>query len=599
MEMAILVSLKEKLIQLKNKISHIQKNELENSIDVSGLNISNLRINQGMKMEKKYSLKRIALKGVAVGLSVALMLGALTSCGVKKNNSNNQKADYAVTETTDESDYVMNIDKSSIMGAKVADHLEETNIGYSSNTDFIDYLSQYKVSYEYEELFNYEEASNYFQNERDTVVTHKYSGFIKDGKVDEEALFQSVVANSPIFRQNGKHYMYTLIEDTKELKRIISYVAEAINADLGEKTDKELAELDCVLGELTIFYGTGVESAKVTTENALLVNPDMIRAMEITNNNENSFRNILYHETKHLEQVDCVDYKDYHYSQQGISRTTADLAVNPYQWLWSAEAGAEKGQMNLTRDEPTTYKYLVGYMETLDLIGIVSPYSVYGGDVEKTTTNRNIALFYQLMGVNNGISEEEVTKMMYAMEVMQGRVDNFQEIYESYYGVPLSNALYAKVKEGYRTSFLLESTKLFYNNLAMRLVNNDALTLEDVYYLVSVFEGDLNYHLQYNLNSNLKNPMVQDFLREYNDIQNHFWASLALNSGLDYQEILDGFSNYALLYNSSTGVSINARLGWMNEAQMHWLENKMNSQRMEFTVPIYSYVSELENHLGK
>ena len=187
--------------------------------------------------------------------------------------------------------------------------------------------------------------------------------------------------------------MYTEITNDEDYKLIISYIAEMLNKNLSTKTKAELAELDCVLGELTIFYDSGVASARVTTENALLVNPTMVEAMRITTGNDEVYRNIIYHETSHLEQVSCIDHEQDLYNQQGVSRTTEKIEVNPYNWDWFTEGTAEKRVVDETGDEPTTYKYLVGYVEVLDYITLFSPTSEDNLDIAKVNSNRDTENF--------------------------------------------------------------------------------------------------------------------------------------------------------------------------------------------------------------
>lgn len=587
-EWGIDMSLKDVLLRYKKNLQERKESKQQ---------IKNLKV--GNVKKKKYKLVKVAIVGVIVA-TIGLGIWANGNNDSPKVYNNNSNTTY-VTEVEPQNDKLVFEKEGEYADEVVVDTIEVTPVSLSQENYkyFSDFLKSYEVDFPYSEMFNYDEATAYFNSPREKVTSHKYSGFIVNGKVDEAKLLESVKKNNPIFREEGRHYMYTMIEDDNALKEIISYVATSLNDGIRYKTEEEIAELDCVLGELTIYYGTGVEAAKVTTENALLVNKDMIKAMSISSDNANTFRNTLYHEAKHLEQVDCIDYKNYEYSQQGISRTTEKLAVNPYQWLWTAEGGAEKGSMNITEDPATSYKYLIGYIEALDVASIPSSYSRFGGDIERTTTNREIDTFYNLMGINDGITQKEIVEMMYAIEIMQGRVSDFNEIYKNYYGKELNQDM-SSVKEMYRGKALTEIAKIFYSNLAKAVVSNKNITLEDINYLISVFEGTTAYHLQYNLNVELNKDYTQDFLNSYNEIQSKFFEALALSNNIEYSDLLSSFNNYKVYALGSNGTKVaNASLSFLNEEQKAWLQSKISSERMTFTNPINVIVDSIEQQKTK
>lgn len=544
------------------------------------MRIKNLKV-RNVKKGRRYTL----IKGAIIGL---LIVGTISGCSFGHKSDASRVPTYqspAVVSTVeqppeDEYSYesMETIAKDNIVG-----NVSTTNITYDETNYafFKDYSDKYNVGFSFEDNMNYEAATTYFEENEERVATHSGSGVIVDGKVDEDKLFDLIEVNSPIFKKDKHHYMYTIIDDAAVIRKIISYVAESINEDLPNKTPEQIAELDCVLSNLTMFFGTGTEAAKVTTEGALLVNEPMIRAMKVTTGNDDTYRNIIFHESKHLEQIDCVDRKD-NIMQHGISRSTDALDVNPYRWQWSTEAAAEKGSIDMTGDAPTTYNYLVGYLETLDLLRIVSP-NANSQSVATIVNNRDIGSFYKAMGIDNGITQKEIVSLMYANEIMQNRVDGF---FDSF--TPEQKDEY---RNNLRKEFLLEASKIFYTNLSALLKGNNQVTEEDIYYLITVFEGDMNYHLTYSSNQNFSKEYIQEFLREYNEIQSNFFSSLAITSGKDCQTYFDALNSYGMY---TTDGKINASFSWLNDEQLSDLVGKATSDRITYTTPINYIVSHTE-----
>jgi len=94
---------------------------------------------------------------------------------------------------------------------------------------------------------------------------------------------------------------------------------------------------------LKVYYRSGTTNAAFTDENCLLVNPNMIQMMEVISENEESFRNIIYHEVQHMFQRDCPCRKKQAYEQTGFCRREREASINPYYWLWVIEGcGVER-----------------------------------------------------------------------------------------------------------------------------------------------------------------------------------------------------------------------------------------------------------------
>ena len=193
----------------------------------------------------------------------------------------------------------------------------------------------------------------------------------------------------------------------------------------------------------------------------------------------------------------------------------------------------------------------------------------------------------------NNLQEEEIVRMMYAMEIVQSRVPNYQEYYEQTYNTSLDNQDMTSIREEYRLEFLSETNKIFFNNLAYRMANEENITLEDIFALMTIYEADLNYHIKFNQAASLDKS--QTFLQEFNEMQTIFLSTIAAANNMEYEDILNLYNEYHLFANVNGKTVINATFNWLNESQQDWLFKKATGERISFTKTINLIVSETLN----
>ena len=135
------------------------------------------------------------------------------------------------------------------------------------------------------------------------------------------------------------------------------------------------------------------------------------------------------------------------------------------------------------------------------------------------------------------------------MEIMQGRVSNFETSEE------LSD-----LKQKYRTEFLLQASKIFYNNLAYK-INNNSVTLEDLNYVITTWEAIISYHSSYGTSDAINQELIQDFLLVY--------------------QYLNDYCMYKQDENSN--IKVYANLTFLTTSQKERIRNKINGSRIELT----------------
>lgn len=568
------MNLIDKIKNVKDKVKNkLTKKETPNQ--VANLKIYNVK-------KKKYSLKKVATIGLSIVIASNLFLGGCKQTEKTYINSNST-VQTQVAENYD--NYLDDL----IISENVVSEKGQTPILYSkeAQNSYFESLEEIDVAFPtVDEIYDINTATRYFSEEITPVENHMYSGFIVNGKVNETKLLESVIENSPKYKEENKDQtlFYTIIKDEKKLKAIISIIAESINNDIPYKTEEEIRELDCTLGSIRIFYNTGLSAAAITDDNILLINEPMIKMLEINAGNDDGLRHTIYHESKHFEQVNCNDYDNERYEYQGLSMVSDGITKNPYNWSWSTEGSAEKGSTNQIGGNDEAYINLVAYVETLDLISTPSMYSNDGNDIENTTFNKEIDKFYKLMTADGNINKKEIVEMMYAMEIAQSKVTTYQEDYKEKYGIELSDEEYLEIRHQLRRDFIIETAKIFYSNLAIAINNHQDVTLEDIFYLITIFEGDMNYHLEYNVGNKIDDTEETiSFLKEYNKIQEKFFDSLTISNNISINDIYLLYNNYGM-YVGNDKKEVNATLSWLNQEKKEWLKEKAEGERV-----IYGY----------
>lgn len=77
-----------------------------------------------------------------------------------------------------------------------------------------------------------------------------------------------------------------------------------------------------------------------------------------------------------------------------------------------------------------------------------------------------------------------------------------------------------ELKKDLKSSICLTLTKYFYKNLVTKAIGNE-VSFEDLFFLITVFENDINSHINYNKLENY--AYYEEFMANYSIIQNAFF----------------------------------------------------------------------------
>lgn len=171
---------------------------------------------------------------------------------------------------------------------------------------------------------------------------------------------------------------------------------------------------------------------------------------------------------------------------------------------------------------------------------------------------------------------------MYSIDYLQIEREDLEEEYENETGNTFESRL--QVKYEMKKSICVTLAKYFYKNLAER-IKNDNVTLEDIFYLINVFESDLNTHILYDeaYDESIKKENIY-FLEEYITIQDNFFRMLASSNNLDENEIVDLFNSYAMVIQGEDGTyRRNVGLNWLEDTEREFIFNLLTKNITSFT----------------
>ena len=559
--------------------------------------MKNLKVNKDMFKKGKMVLLPITM-AVVVTLSGCSLIPNGDRARYQDNSS---KTDYSYSSSTNNT--TPNNTQTITLGGydipmksvsekeKTNTKINFTNSNYNSIKNYLDNLT---VTYEYEDLYKFNESLTQY-NKLNLVNTH--SNKLKNITVDE--LYNVILNNNKKYKKTVKTSIYKELNGS-EIREICSLMVDTINKYLSTNKDINIDRLKCVLSDLKMYKQTSsVANAFVTDDNCLIISPNMLQVASMING-KGTEKDIFIHETVHFLQkgCNCDLNKNTNLKRNfGFSYGFKDIEVNSLDFTWLYEASAEKNMMNITGHDPLVYKNMIGYLESLSLVNLLNDnYSV--NDTEKLSFKKDLNDLYKYFGVTTDKDKKEILNLMYSIEVMQTAPTDFYKILTQKTGKTNDSALVDEVNYTVKVSICETLSKIFYKNLAKNLVNKDA-TLEDVFYLISLFENDLNSHIKYK--DSTKYSYNDRFIETYLNIQDNFFYELSKASGYSQNDIENKFDEYTAHVKDSKGNIINNySLKFLNKEKINYLEEREAAMNLSATVSIRDISKEFsKNNLQK
>ena len=411
---------------------------------------------------------------------------------------------------------------------------EEIAFSFQANPSEILYLSeagaeavrtaigQIQPEYSYKELYQLEEVNKRLDFDA-AVENHQYSALNQSGKLDAYHLAALVWENNEAFLAT-KPFGYQPVEEDY-IAQLCDFIVKIIDTVSVKYPEIDWPRVYCNLGKLKILYNTGMLSyAQVT--------PDLILAISKNNTQivlnmkgEDGFSRVLIHEIIHIMQIGCACENIENCGRRaGISVYWDDFTLNTTDWTWMVEGSAERIMCSITGGEAVSYQYKMDYLCSLTMSVLLRD-TVKADTMETLCFYSDPELLFDAFGCENEAQREELLNMMITLQVLQMQPTAFHLAYAEATGIDLKADQDAMDQFSYslKPAICITLAKEFYENLVPFLEENQ-LSCNDLFFLINLFEGHLNQHLNYSNPS--KQEINQPFITAYQKLRTALFAAL-------------------------------------------------------------------------
>lgn len=415
--------------------------------------------------------------------------------------------------------------------------------------NFEKYISAVDVDYDFEQAYHIDEAlAIYNDNTINHVSKHSYDIRV-NGSLNTDYFYNIVKKNNKKFfdvkKESYSEHFYEEYSD-KKLKEICQQICGALDEIAKKEPEIDLDTACCYLYNLAIVKKTtGFDFGGFTMDNRFYLNYDYMKQAGFAMDTDDIEKTTFYHEMMHAFQFACEDIKKTDEDRMGITHTYESLQVNPLSWYWLLEGSAEMNMSQYLDVRYSTYKNMIGYIHSLNIAANLNTNNEYV-QIEKICFQRDLEKFFEVLDVSSESEKREIIKMMYSIEIIQESKDDFYDWYNETYNTDLSvetNGEQSVLRLTLKEDALMTLTKLFYRNLA-RQVNKGNVTLQDTYYLMRLYEADLDNHFSNNTVGYME--FFHDFYDTYVDLQNEFFSIIAAENNLSADDLANEFDNYSM-----------------------------------------------------
>lgn len=383
-------------------------------------------------------------------------------------------------------------------------------------------VTKMQPDYVYEGLYQLEEVKKRLEFDA-SVENHEYCALDKTGRLNGAHLAALVAQNNEAFLA-AKPFGYTAVE-TDYIAELCNFIVKTVDVMVGKYPDVDWARVYCNLGNLKILYDVGMLSYAQ-------VNQDMILAISKSNTEiilnlkgEEGFGRVLTHEIMHILQIGCVCENIENCGRRaGIAVYWDDFTLNTTDWTWMVEGAAERHMCTLTGGEAISYQYKMDYLCSLTMSVLLRD-GVNADTMETLCFYDDPELLFEAFGCETEMQRDELLKMMITLQVLQMQPKNFHLVYAETTGTDLMEDEEAMNQFSYslKPAICITLAKEFYENLVPFLRQN-SLTCNDLFFLLSLFEGHLNQHL--NFTSESKAEINRPFTEAYTAMRSALFAAL-------------------------------------------------------------------------
>ena len=371
-----------------------------------------------------------------------------------------------------------------------------------------------------------------------TVQTHARDGR-NAGQPDSAHLTALVKANNEAYLATEPFGFQAVEEDY--LRELCDFIVVTTREMMRLYPDLDWDRVWCNLGDLKILYNTGMLSfAQVNEEMILSISKNNTQIV-LTLKGENSFSQVLVHELMHIIQLGCrCESIENCRRRAGISIYWEDFPLNSGDWTWLVEGSAERHMCKLTGGPAVSYQYKIDYICSFTMALLLRS-EVAADTMENLCFQDDPEALFAAFGCQTPEERDQVILLMTTMNVLQMQPDAFYRAYEKAYGVnPKSDEdAMNQISYSLKPAVCITLTKEFYVNLVAFLRENE-MPENDIYCLLRLFEGHLNQHLGYNVESRAQ--INAPFFEAYRAMRAEFLAVLSRETGIDMTAGYESFN---------------------------------------------------------
>ena len=478
-----------------------------------------------------------------------------------------------------------------------------------SDEEYLEFITgahlSYDTDYAYSEYYMIDDALGVSDSYGYDPNNEVYTDLICDiNQIPSSSMIYNTIYSNTN-RYIASHGEYYRLED-KTIREIADYLYEDIVTYYNKLSNQDKRRIYSTINDL-VAVGINSENytintlrtpynARVTADGVIMLDMDRIDRLP----DRLSIKKTIQHELNHIFQREAPDNVKSDATFIGGSSYYDELLregkVNSLHWKFLYEGGAELQMMHQNNSvDPLVYDDMVGYVRSLDLITMIRP--EYDSSVmEDTTLSLDSNKIYEVLGAKTEEEKREVIKMLYSIDYIQSNRVDFNNVYNSNNpGHDAENDRKEIVRE-MKQGICITLTKYFYRNLAERVANSD-VSLQDIYYLINVFEEDLSSHTDYD--SAEKFTFNREFMSYYIGVQDEFFNMIA-DENMDFNDVVNGFKEYSMALSTNNGLVRNCELSWLNDKEKNFLNEDILRRNMwAFTSNIRDLYESLSSTYGK
>lgn len=483
-----------------------------------------------------------------IALFLSLLI-ALCTCACGQSNSNHPQLTTEISQKENQFSFAA---------------LESQALVFSQNSanTVLSAVEEQQANYEHAYLYQLDEVVKRLDFDA-SVAQHQYSALDSNGTLNADYLTELVIKNNELYLAD-EPFGYKDVEKDY-ISELCDYIIFVIQKMHDRYPDIDWQRVYCNLGNLKILYDTGMLSYAQVSQDLVLSISKGNTEIILNIKGEDGFTRVLTHEIMHIIQIGCVCENIENCGRRaGISVYWDDFSLNTTDWTWLVEGSAERMMCNLTGKDAVTYQYKMDYLCSFTM-SVLFRDDVKADTMETLCFYSDTDLLFDAFGCENQSEREEILKLMITTNILQMQPSQFYEAYYDVTGIKLDedDETLDEFSYSLKPSICTTLAKEFYENL-VTLLSENQVTVNDLFFVLNLFESHLNQHLRYTDES--KAQINKPFINAYKAMRSALFEALeADNNQKNFEEL---YKNYSIMTEDG---KLNAGLSFLPDDKINFL----------------------------